>query len=334
MKISIIVPFYDRQRLGDVKELLDSIQAQDYEDIETLVVAERSQEMADNISGYVKEKGYKGVRVLFNQGEWGSYSARNLGIEQASGDVIAFIDDDALLLPGWAQETASHYAEDESVIGLTGPILPLWQDESMSWFPREFYWIFSCTYWDWLEKREVRNGYGTNISFRRQAFNVCGVFKNSLEGEDKGKSDWQRPGVKETEFSVRVTAKTGKRIVYNPGIKVKHKVYPYRLSTAFIMRRTYWEGYGKAWFKSWSRRVDNRVLATEYSLLRRIFFNLIPGSLGLIFSKPLVAIRRLWITALALSCVGSGYLFYKLSSPFIRKNSRRIEKVENAVEKL
>ena len=158
MKISIIVPFYSRERLGDVKELLDSIQGQQYEGIETLVVAERSKEFAEEISGYVKEKGYKGARVLFNRGEWGSYSARNLGIEQAGGDIIAFIDDDALLLPGWAYETASHYKEDDSVIGLTGPILPLWQDESMSWFPREFYWIFSCTYWDWPEKTEVLIG--------------------------------------------------------------------------------------------------------------------------------------------------------------------------------
>jgi len=117
---------------------------------------------------------------------------------------------------------------------------------------------------------------------------------------------------------VRVTAKTGKRIVYNPGIMVKHKVYHYRLSVAFIMRRAYWEGYGKAWLKSWSRSGGDRVLATEYSLLRRILLNLIPGSLRLTFSKPLVAVRRLWITALALSCVGGGYLFYKLSSLFNR----------------
>jgi glycosyltransferase involved in cell wall biosynthesis len=325
-KISIVVPFFSRQRLGDVKELLDSIHVQQYDGIETLVIAERLPLFVEEISSYVKEMGYKGVRVLFNQGEWGSYSARNLGIEQASGDIIAFIDDDALLLDGWADETARHYAEDESVIGLTGPILPLWQDESMAWFPREFYWIFSCTYWDWSGKREVRNGYGTNISFRRQAFDIGGVFKNSLEGEEKGKSDWQRPGVKETEFSVRVVTRTGKRIVYNPDIRVKHKVYPYRLSTAFIIRRAYWEGYGKAWLGKLSSSGGSRILATEYRLLRRIFFKLIPNSLRLIFSRPLVAVRRLWITALVLSCVSSGYLVYKLSSLFRRSRYPAKEK--------
>ncbi len=317
-KISIIVPCYSRQRLSDVYELLDNIQAQSYDNIETLVVAERSPELADSISHCIQERGYDRVKVLYNQGDWGSYSARNLGIEQAQGDIVAFIDDDALLLPGWAEETARHYAEDDSVIGLTGPILPLWQQDSMSWFPREFYWIFSCTYRDWPEKTQVRNGYGTNISFRRQAFDACGIFKNSLEGEEQGKSDWQRPGAKETEFSVRVTQKTGKRIVYNPNIRVGHKVYRYRLSTAFITKRAYWEGYAKAWLKRWNRSSNSRVLATEYELLRRIFFNLLPGSLALLFRQPIVAFRRLWVTGLVLSCVTVGYLCYNLASLFNR----------------
>ncbi len=317
-KISIIVPCYSLERLGDVYELLDSVNAQTYSNIETLIVTERTTELASSISSYVQKKGYSNIRVLYNQGDWGSYSARNLGIEQARGDVLAFIDDDALLFPDWAEETARNYAEDDSVIGLTGPILPLWEHSSMSWFPRELYWIFSCTYWDWSEKREVRNGYGTNISFLREAFDACGLFKNKLEVGERGKSDWQRPGAKETEFSVRVTQKTGKRIIYNPDTRVKHKVYRYRLSTGFIAKRAYWEGYAKAWLNSWSRSSNRKVLATEYELLRRIFSNLLPGSLALLFRHPIVALRRLWITVLVLSCVSGGYIGYKLSGFFSR----------------
>jgi hypothetical protein len=188
----------------------------------------------------------------------------------------------------------------------------------MSWFPREFYWVFSCTYWDWPQKTEVRNGYGTNISFRRQAFDDCGAFKNSLDSGERGGSDWQRPGVKETEFSVRVSRKTGKRIVYNPDIRVRHKVYRYRLSTAFIARRAYWEGYAKAWLNRWSRSSDRRILATEYQLLRRIIFGLLPGSLALVLRQPAVALRRLWVTGLVLSGVAAGYVHYNLTSLFNR----------------
>jgi len=312
-KISIITPCYTIARLKDITELLDSIHIQTYENIEVLIVAERSLELAGSIRSYVEEKGYHNTQVLYNQEEWGSYSARNLGIRQAQGDIIAFIDDDALLFPDWAEETVNTYADDDSIIGLTGPILPLWEQDSMAWFPRELYWIFSCTYWDWTEKTEVRNGYGTNISFRRDAFHCCGLFKSSLEIKGQGKSDWQRPGAKETEFSLRVTQKTGKRIIYNPSIRVKHKVYRYRLSTNFIARRAYWEGYAKALLNRWYRPSDKKLLVTEYDLLRRIFFNLLPRSLGLLFKHPMIATRQLWVTAVVLSCVAGGYLGYNLS---------------------
>lgn len=311
-KISIIVPCYTMERLRDVTELLDSVQAQTYSNIETLIVAERSPELDSSIRSYVAEKGYLNVQVLYNQAEWGSYSSRNLGIEQAQGDILAFIDDDALLLPNWAEETAKSYAEDDSVIGLTGPILPLWQHDSMAWFPKELYWIFSCTYWDWTEKTEVRNGYGTNISFRREAFDACGLFKSSLEVNEPGKSDWQRPGAKETEFSLRVTQKTGKRIVYNPNIRVRHKVYRYRLSTGFIARRAYWEGYAKALLNEWYHPSNKKVLSTEYSLLGRILFNFLPYSLGLLFRHPIIALRRLLVCLLTLSSVATDYASYTL----------------------
>jgi glycosyltransferase involved in cell wall biosynthesis len=311
-QISIITPCYTTKRLRDIAELLDSIQAQTYKNIEVLVVTERSLELADIIRGYVEEKGYPNVQVLYNEEEWGSYSSRNLDIRQARGDILAFIDDDALLLPDWAEETANAYAEDDSIIGLTGPILPLWEQDSMSWFPKELYWIFSCTYWDWTEKTEVRNGYGTNISFRRDAFDCCGLFKSSLETKERGESDWQRPGAKETEFSLRVIHQTGKRIIYHPKIRVRHKVYRYRLSTNFIAKRAYWEGYAKALLNKWYHSSDTGILSTEYSLLRRILFNALPYTFGLLVKHPIIALRRLWVFWLTLCLVAIGYAAYTL----------------------
>ena len=305
-------------RLKDIIELLDSIHAQAYKNIEVLVVTERSQELTDSIKTYIKEKGYSNIKVLYNEGEWGSYPSRNLGIAQASGEVIAFIDDDALPFPNWAEETAKTYAEDSSIVGLTGPILPLWKQDSMAWFPQEFYWIFSCTYWDWAEKTEVRNGYCTNLSFRREAFDTCGLFKTSLVGKGHGKSDWQQPAAQETEFCLRAKQGTGKRIIYVPDIKVKHKVYGYRLSTKFIAKRAYWEGYDKAMLNRWYRVSGETVLSTEYELLRRIFSQLLPRVLKLLLRQPLVALRQLWVTATVLSCVAAGYLGYQVSTLFAR----------------
>ena len=318
-RVSIITTCYTLDRLKDIAELLDSIKAQSYKNTETLIVAERSPELADSIKRYIAEKGYSHMQVLYNEGEWGSYPSRNLAIGQAKGDIIAFVDDDALLFPDWVEETVKTYAQDSSVIGVTGPILPLWEEESMSWFPRELYWIFSCTYWDMAEKTEVRNGYCTNLSFRREAFSSCGLFKSSLGAEGGGKSDWQQPAAQETEFCLRAKQGTGKRIIYDPNTKVQHKVYGYRLTTGFIAKRAYWEGYDKAMLNRWYRPGGGEVvLSTEYELLRRIFFKLLPQTLGRLFRQPVTSWRQLWVVAVVLSCVAGGYLSYQWSTLFGR----------------
>ena len=314
-KISIVVASYTIGRFQDLVELLDSIQAQTYQNVETLLVIERSLELYHAIEKYIAERSYPHVQMLYNQGEWGISSARNLAIGQVTGDIIAFTDDDALLFPDWAGETAKTYAQDSSTIGVAGPILPLWEQESMNWCPREYYWIFSCTYWDMAGKEEVRNGYGTNLSFRREAFDVAGLFKTSLGVRAGGRIGWQRPGGEETEFSLRVRRKTGKRSIYYPQVRVRHKVYRYRLTTGFVTRRAYWEGYAKAMLNQWYRSSESEtaILATEYELLRRILSRLLPQTLGRLFRQPLIALRQLWVTVMVLSCVAGGYLGYKLS---------------------
>lgn len=309
-KISIIIPSYTMDRFQDITELLDSIHEQTYNDIEVIVVTERSQELKKSIKSYIQRKRYSSVKVLFNEGERGVSPARNLGIGQATGEIIAFIDDDAILFPDWAEKTVIAYGVDSSIVGLTGPILPLWENESMNWFPREFYWIFSCTYWDWTAPTEVRNGYGTNMSFRRDVFDICGLFKTNLGIKGYGKGGWQGIGGEEVDFSLRVKNQTGKRIVYHPGIRVKHKVFSYRLSSKFIRRRAYWEGQAKAMFNSVYHSDNKQILSTEHELLRRILFKLVPSSFKLMLRQPAVALRQLWVTKLVLASVATGYFSY------------------------
>ena len=82
-KISIITTSYTMDRFKDIIELLDSLQAQSYKTIETIIVAERSPELAENIRSYAQKKDYPNVVALYNQGEWGLSSVRNLGIEKS-----------------------------------------------------------------------------------------------------------------------------------------------------------------------------------------------------------------------------------------------------------
>jgi hypothetical protein len=168
------------------------------------------------------------------------------------------------------------------------------------------------------ERTEVRNGFCTNLSFLREVFDACGLFKTSLAGGGWGKSDWQQPAAQETEFCLRVKRGTGKRIVYDPAVRVRHKVYGYRLGSRFLARRAYWEGYAKAMLNRWYQPEGEVVLSTEYELLRLILFKLLLPTVGRLFRQPATAGRQLWAVIVVLSGVAGGYLSYNFLSLFRR----------------
>lgn len=307
--LSIVVTSYSTERLKDISELLDSIQAQTYRDSEIILVIEKSTELYTWLKTHVEDTGYLNTRVLFNNLAPGISASRNMGIKEAKGDIIAFIDDDALPFPNWADEMVKIYTDD-SIIGATGPALPLWENgTSASWFPEEFYWVFGCSAWRSLaEVKEVRNVLGTNMSFRMEAFEHGGLFPEWL-GAKRG-TEGQKTTAEETELSIRVTNRTGKRIVFIPSIRVNHKVSRQRLGWYYLRHRAYIEGFSKAIIKRLYRTdgEDSNMLATEYALLRRIFFGLLPNILKGFLSSPLLSWRKLRVTVIVVFFVALGYL--------------------------
>jgi glycosyltransferase involved in cell wall biosynthesis len=315
-KVSIITSCYTSERLSDIQHLIDSMAVQTSKNFETLIVAERSLDLKNKIEIYVAEKHLFGVKVLFNEGPHGISAARNLAINQAEGDILAFVDDDAVLNDHWVEEILKTFQEDNTVVGVTGPISPLWEKASMAWFPPELYWIFSCTANDPPQKVEVRNGYGTNISFDRQSLINCGLFNPELGVKGRSKNGWQEPGAEETILSIRIKEITGKRIIFNPCVRVQHKVYSYRISIGFIIKRAFWEGYAKSLLKSKQNKskATVNVLTIEYTLLRRILFYRIPHDFKQLFKHPKISIRRLGVVSLVLVCVAAGYAKHKISA--------------------
>jgi len=313
-KLTIVIPSYTMDRYQDVIELLDSINAQNYKPVETIIIVERSQKLKNKIKEYIARNNYHGMQVLFRVGPRGVSYSRNMAIQRATGDIIAFIDDDAIAYPNWAEESIKTY-RDNSVIGVTGPVIPLWENKSMAWIPQEFYWIVSCTFLNINEITEVRNGFGANLSFRREAFDIGGLLDTSLGVKGRGRKGWREPGAEEPEFSLRVRRKTGRKIVFNPDVKVKHKVLKYRMTTEFITKRAYWEGYAKALLQHRyaSHKDKGTTIQTEWSLLKQIMLHLLPKTLIRLFYRPIISLRRLVLIITVLSCAAAGYLRYKLS---------------------
>jgi glycosyltransferase involved in cell wall biosynthesis len=306
-KLSIIVTSYTTERISDIFEMLDSIKAQTYPDIETIFVIERSDELLKRVNDHIKQNDIAQVKPVFIQNKIGLSGARNAGITHAGGEIIAFIDDDVVLFPDWAEEMLKAY-KDESIIGITGPGLPKWEDQNMSWLPKEMYWIVSATaFIGWQEPTPARSAWGMNMSFRREAFDYC-LFSAQCGQTSGGKEAWKAGPVDDADFSINLRLKSKRLIMYMPQVKVYHKVYKYRLSNKFIRGQCYWQGYTKALLKKmYPSDADTRGLVREFNLLQRILFGLIPRSLISLFRKPKVAGKHLSLTFKVLYFVALGY---------------------------
>jgi glucosyl-dolichyl phosphate glucuronosyltransferase len=307
--VSVVATCYCMERFQDVIELLTSLECQTYRNFEVVLVIEKSRELADRVAEFVEKRGIQNIRMLFETDSRGLSKARNTGVESAKGSIMAFIDDDAVASPSWLSEIVLLFSHNADAIGVTGHILPNWEDVSMNWFPRELYWVFACTTEDDGVPRKVRNGYGTNMSFRREAFEKGGLFLTQLGARGGGRSGKHELVGEDTEFSVRVAQKTRMSIIYSPRILVYHRAYKYRLRSSYLARRGYWEGYTKALFRRISLlTAEKDMLSTEQRLLRRIVLRLGPSIIVGLPTRPTASLQRARVTLVVLLFVGIGYV--------------------------
>ena len=88
--ISIIVPVYNVEKY--LRKCIDSILSQTYSDFELLLIDDGSKDASGK---FCDEYALKDSRIrVFHKENGGVSSARNLGIEQAKGEWITFIDSD------------------------------------------------------------------------------------------------------------------------------------------------------------------------------------------------------------------------------------------------
>ncbi len=120
--LSVVATSYTTERLSDIYELLESIGNQTYKNIETIFVAERSKELYDRVKDYCEAIRLPDFKIVFTEDKLLLSGARSLGAKNARGEIIAFVDDDVVLFPEWADEMIKSY-QDDSVIGVSGAAL-------------------------------------------------------------------------------------------------------------------------------------------------------------------------------------------------------------------
>ena len=97
--ISVIIPVYNTKTF--LKECVESVLNQTYRDFELLLIDDGSTDGSDEICDEF-EKLDKRVKA-FHKENAGVSSARNVGMENANGEFIAFVDSDDFIKPSYLQ---------------------------------------------------------------------------------------------------------------------------------------------------------------------------------------------------------------------------------------
>ncbi|WP_409472998.1 glycosyltransferase family 2 protein [Streptomyces sp. HC307] len=240
--ISVVICVYTEDRWEDILAAVASVRAQSRPALETLLVVDHNQALLDRLAGEYKEA--EDVRVLANAGPRGLSAGRNTGIAASRGDVIAFLDDDAVAERDWLRHFASSYA-DPRVMAVGGRTEPIWASgRRPAWFPAEFDWVVGCTYRGLPRGLvQVRNVLGGNASFRRSAFDAAGGFATGI-----GRDGDKRPlGCEETELCIRLTRALPEAVLLiDDRAVIHHRVPKAREHFRYFRTRTYAEGLSKA----------------------------------------------------------------------------------------
>lgn len=96
MKFSIVIPVHNAEQY--LNDCIDSIYSQDVTDFEIIFVVNGSNDESENICLMAREC-HSNIRVIVTDAV-GVSSARNIGLREAQGDYIIFVDADDRLLPG------------------------------------------------------------------------------------------------------------------------------------------------------------------------------------------------------------------------------------------
>lgn len=265
--ISVIICTYNRDRVFEetVRSFLDS--RKDGIEHELLLVDNNSTDNTRDI-GKRLAAASPGIRYL-NEPLQGHPHAKNRGIRESTGDIVAFADDDVLFAKAWLPALASVFARNPDVSCVGGRVVPHFEEERPNWIEDDLLWIYGVTrYGD--REREIRYPeipIGCNMAFRRAVFDRIGDFHTSLG---------RKPGIllsgDEDHFLIRAS-KAGLKTLYSPDAEVAHRIPTARANRKWVLSRFYWAGVSEVAMRQLGDDPLPRFILAKQSV--RMLFRLI-----------------------------------------------------------
>lgn len=219
LRVSIVVPSYQRPKF--LVNCLEGISRQTHAPNEVIVVLRHDDAQSNSaVARMVSE----GMVRLVTVNQPGFLPPLREGIQHSTGDIVCFVDDDAVPRQGWLKELLVHY-DDPSVGAVGGRVVNI-RDGKEVIYPmarvmgRIGWWgrIVGNLYCDSLIKRVMPVDFiqGGNASFRTEVLRKLKI-DNRLNHNVA--SHW------EIDWCFQ-TRRLGYRILYEPNARVDHFMAP------------------------------------------------------------------------------------------------------------
>ena len=254
-RLTVLVATCDRSFL--LGSLLESL-AGEWDDLDQVVVVvngtrDGSAELAEQYA-----LRWPGIRVL-RRAEPGKTRALNLGLRETTGSLLAFVDDDVTIQPGWAAALREGFARSPGDVALQGRIrMPRTVREDLPLMAR-----ITLRRTHVLVDHEPGQDHrpraltGANFAMRRSTLERLGGFNEALGPGASGLCD-------DTDLGWRLL-EAGGRIEYVGGATVEHHFHRERLDEAYFVE--YFTRQGRSRWVLKGRPPTLRVLP-EYLLSR------------------------------------------------------------------
>ncbi len=171
----------------------------------------------------------------------GLSAARNEALSRARGSIIAYIDDDAIAAPAWAEALLTTFAAHGEKLGAAGgPARPLWLGPRPAWLTDSLLGHLSIL--DFGQKPKIlrpdQKIVGCNMAFDTTLLReTIGGFNPRLgrQGAELALLSNGEPGVLDAVHAA------GRLIAYAPDAAVQHAIDPSRLTQSWFRRRAAWQ---------------------------------------------------------------------------------------------
>ncbi|MEZ4673793.1 MAG: glycosyltransferase family 2 protein [Caldilineaceae bacterium] len=234
---SVVICCYTEERWHYLEKAIASVKAQTCTPREVIVVVDHNPEMLRRV-----QTSFDNITVIENAELRGASGGRNSAIAVAQGEIIVFLDDDAVADPDWLEHLMAAFTSPD-VLGVGGTTDTYWETGRPWWFPIEFDWVVGCTYRGVpTNLSPIRNLIAANMSTRRSVFERVGSFRSGF-----GRTGKNPIAAEETELCIRAQQQwPNGHFLFEPKARVYQHVPPARSDWKYFQSRCYAEGISKA----------------------------------------------------------------------------------------